>query len=106
MSMKVGQVMSEELSVRKRRARDHLFKKLGYRCLLPRYVAHSKDQKVVKRNETVEARSKILKRREEGDIDTANWGTSDVTGLCKQICNTRQAVVILFRRTAVSSFFS
>lgn len=45
---KVRQVMSDELSGRKRRACNMLFNALGYQCLQPRYITHSEDQNAAK----------------------------------------------------------
>lgn len=96
--MKVRQVTSEKLSSRRRKACDHLFKELGYHCLLSSYVAHSEEKMVSKRSEVLEAWSKLLKRRNEGHISTINWITADDTNLYKQdmessvrICNSEAA---------------
>lgn len=41
---KVRNLLYDDPSARKRYARDTLFEALGYRCLRPRYAAHSKEQ--------------------------------------------------------------
>lgn len=45
---KLRQVLSDEQSNRKRKARDNFFGELRHHCLLSRYVAHMKKQRSAK----------------------------------------------------------
>lgn len=80
---KVRQLLSDELSARKRKARDTLFEALGFHCLRSRYAAHSDEQVRAKKVDIQEAKKKLLNKLPSGTWDFGHWRESDVTCMCK-----------------------
>lgn len=86
MRAKVRQCLSDELSSRKRKARDLLFTSLGYRLLHSRHIAHTEEEKQQKKEQVEDAKAKLLFKRDNGDRDFGFWRTADVTKLGATIC--------------------
>lgn len=85
--VRLRQLLSDELSSRKRKACDLLFTSLGYHCLQSRFLSHSNGQKAAKSLEITDVKSKLLQFALNVDLLSCTWRTESTTSLCKEGAN-------------------
>lgn len=73
--------LSDELSNRKRKAKDLLFTSLGYRCLQSRFLPRSEIDKETRMHHVEEAIEKLLSRADNVDLNFGYWRTANVSKL-------------------------
>lgn len=83
MSGKVRQLLSYELSARKRKAKRTFSEALGLNCLRSRNAVYTDEQVQAKSNDIQRAKKKLLTKHPLRTWDLSHCRESVVTGICK-----------------------